>query len=70
MRPGGFVNGVPQDSTTATLDGDILEFSGLDYRVALSGDNMTMTGRDTIQYDFDSDGTDEDTFERIQWHRN
>lgn len=65
-----FIDGTPSDTSTATLNGDILEYSGSSYRVALSGNNMTMTGRDTIAYDFDSDGTDEDAFEGIKWLRN
>ncbi len=62
-------DGTPVDTVAATLDGDILTINDTEYRIALSGDNMTMTGRDTIPVDFDLDGTEEDAFERIEWLR-
>jgi len=67
------IDGTPVDSSTATLQGDVVNLNtggGDEWRVALNADNMTWTSLVTIPYDFDADGTSEDAFQRIRWHRN
>lgn len=64
------VDGIPVDTSVATVSGNVVDFNALSYNVALSGNNMTWTSVDTSPFDIDGDGTDEETFERVRWHRN